>query len=82
MSMNVSLSDTAGNSAGQSKIPFENGQVEMNSSFTSGALPGSGPELFLSLVEAAKNPIFDSPPSSFASKNIDDFDAKNIDDVV
>ena len=67
--MNAALSDTAGKSAGQSKIPFENGKVEMR--FTSGS-PGSGPSLFLSQIESAENPIFDSPPSSFDAKNIDD----------
>ena len=69
-STNVDLSNTAGKSAGQSKIPFENGQVEMR--FSSGALHGSGPSSFLSQIESAENPIFDSPPASFDAKNIDD----------
>ena len=77
-SANVDLSNTAGKSAGQSKIPFENGQVEMR--FSSGA-PDSGPALFLSQIESAENPIFDSPPASFESFCVG-FDAKNIDDVV
>lgn len=61
-SMNVALSDTAGKSAGQSKIPFDNGQVEIRS--TSGVRPGSGPALFLSQIELAENPIFDSSRTS------------------
>ena len=68
-SMNAALSDTAGKSAGQSKIPFENGQVEMR--FSSGA-PDSGPALFLSQIESAENPIFDSPRASLDPKNMDD----------
>ena len=69
-SMNAALSDTGGKSAGQSKIPFENGQVEMR--FSSGALHGSGTSSFLSQIESAENPIFDSPPASFDAKNMDD----------
>ena len=63
-SMNVALSDTAGKSAGQSKIPFENGQVEIRST--------SGPALFFSQIESAENPIFDSPRASLIPKNMDD----------
>ena len=68
-SANVDLSNTAGKSAGQSKIPFENGQVEIK--FTSGS-PRSGPALFLSQIESAENPIFDSPRTSLDPKNMDD----------
>jgi hypothetical protein len=68
-SMNAALSDTAGKSAGQSKIPFEKGQVEIKS--TSGS-PGSGPASFLSQIESAENPIFDSPRSSSYATNMDD----------
>ena len=71
-SINAALSNTAGKSAGQSKIPSENGQVEIK--FTSGS-HGSGPALFLSQIESAENPenpIFDSLRASFDAKNIDD----------